>query len=162
MFEVLLVDLSCTLLLIVLFMISTFSFCHKSLFFAKIYAMLFEKDDYKAYKEVKGYLKNNKMQLVPSIQISTARVYNDLIDKWTFAVFEDHDVAIYDNSYTLRLTNFHNKLIQDLLKDAGYTQDDIYWVAEDGKMRLQQLEREIEESQKELEELKNNLNNPNK
>lgn len=148
----------CVLSLIVLFIASTFLFCHKSLFFAKLYAMLFEKDDYKVYKEAKEYLKDHKMQLVSSIELSTAQVYkDDLIDKWIFAVFGDNDVAIYDNSYTLCLTSFHNKLMQDLLNDAGYTQDDICRVAENGKIRLQQLERELEESRKKLEESRKEL-----
>ncbi len=161
MFEILsvvLIYVLCVLLLIVLFIVSTFSFCHKSLFLTKIYAMLFEKDDYKVYKEAKEYLKDHKMQLVSSIELSTAQVYkDDLIDKWIFAVFEDHYVAIYDNSYTLCLTDFHNKLMQDLLNDAGYTQDDICRVAEEGRMRKQQLDRELEENYKELEKLEAEL-----
>lgn len=166
MFEILsvvIIYVLCVLLLIVLFIASAFLFCHKSLFFSKIYGELFERNDYKVYKEVKEYLKDHKMQLVSSIELSTAQVYkDDLIDKWVFVVFytnnEDHDVAIYDNSYTLRLTSFHNKLMEDLLKDAGYTQDDICRVAEDGRMRFQQLEREIEENYKELKSLEEQLN----
>lgn len=163
MFEILsvvLIYVLCVLLLIVLFIASAFLFCHKSLFLAKTYAMLFEKDDYKVYKEAKEYLKDHKMQLVSSIELSTAQVYKDnLIDKWIFAVFEeDNDVAIYDNSYTLCLTDFHNKLMQDLLNDAGYTQDDICRVAENGKILLQQLERELEENYKELKALEEQLN----
>jgi hypothetical protein len=132
---------------------------HKSLFIQKLYTIMFERDDYRSYKEVKEYLKNNKMQLVSSIELSTAQVYkDDLIDRWIFAVFENNDVAIYDNSYTLRLTDFHNKLIQDLLNDAGYTQDDIHRVAEEGRIRLQQLERELEENYKELKALEEQLN----
>jgi hypothetical protein len=166
MFEILsvvLIYVLCVLLLIVLFIASTFLFCHKSLFFAKLYAMLFEKDDYKVYLEVKEYLKNNRIQLVPSIQLSTSQVYNDdLIDKWIFAVFENYDVAIYDNSYELCLTNFHNKLMEDLLKDAGYTLDNIRRVAEEGEIRSQQLLRELEESRKELEKLEAELKQLNK
>ena len=157
--SIVLIYVLCVLSLIVLFIASTFLFCHKSLFFAKLYAMLFEKDDYKVYKEAKEYLKDHKMQLVSSIELSTAQVYkDDLIDKWIFEVFEDNDVAIYDNSYTLCLTDFHNKLIEDLLNDAGYTQDDICMVAEEGKMRRQQLERELEENYKELKALEEQLN----
>lgn len=166
MFEILsvvLIYVLCILLLIVLFIASAFLFCHKSLFLSKICAMLFEKDDYKVYKGVKEYLKDHKIQLVSSIELSTAQVYkDDLIDKWIFVVFEDHDVAIYDNSYTLCLTDFHNKLMQDLLNDAGYTQDDICRVAENGKIRRQQLERELEESQKELEKLETEIKQLNK
>ena len=166
MFEILSVVLIytlCVLLLIVLFIVSTFLFCHKSLFLAKIYAILFEKDDYKVYKEAKEYLKDHKIQLVSSIELSATQVYkDDLIDKWIFAVFDDHDVAIYDNSYTLCLTDFHNKLIEDLLKDAGYTREDINRVAEEGRIRLQQLERELEENYKELEKLEAELKHLNK
>lgn len=162
MFEILsvvLIYVLCVLLLIVLFIASALLFVHKSLFLAKIYAALFERDDYKVYKEAKEYLNDHKMQLVSSIELSTAQVYkDDLIDKWIFAVFENNDVAIYDNSYTLCLTNFHNKLMQDLLNDAGYTQDDICRVAENGKIRLQQLKRELEENYKELKALEQQLN----
>ena len=159
MLSVVLIYVICVLLLIVLFITSTFLFQHKSLFFAKIYGALFEKSDYKVYKEVKEHLKGHKIQLVSSIQLSTAQVYkDDLIDKWIFAVFEDnYDVAIYDDDYTLRLTKFHNMLMQDLLKDAGYTQDDICRVAEDGRMRKQQLDRELEENYKKLKALEESL-----
>lgn len=170
MFEILsvvLIYVLCVFLLIVLFIVSTYLFCDKSLFFAKIYGALFEENDYKVYKGVKEYLKDHKMQLISSIELSTAQVYNDdLIDKWVFMVFytnnEDHDVAIYDNSYKLRLTSFHNKLMQDLLNDAGYTQDDICRVAEEGRMRKQQLDRELEENYKELERLEAELKQLNK
>ena len=134
---------------------------HKSLFIQKLYTIIFERDDYKLYKEVKEYLKNNKMQLIPSITLSITQTYGDTLwDKYVFAAFynnnENHDVAIYDD-YTLRLTNFHNMLMQDLLKDAGYTQEDIDKAAIESQVKYQQLEREIEESQKELEELEKQL-----
>lgn len=130
---------------------------HKSLFLQKLYTIIFERDDYKLYKEVKEYLKNNKMQLVPSITLSIAQTYGDTLwDKYVFAAFynnnENHDVAIYDD-YTLRLTNFYNKLMQDLLKDAGYTLEDVDKAAIESKERQLQLEKELEESQKELEKL---------
>ena len=139
-----------------------FLFRRKVQFFQKLYAMLFEKDDYKVYLEVKEYLKNYNIQLVPSIELASMEVRETLLmDKWIFAVFEctnnKIDVAVYDNHYRLCLTNFHNMLIQDLLNDVGYTQDDICRVAEEGKMQYQQLERELEESKKELEESKKEL-----
>ena len=131
---------------------------HKSLFIQKLYVIIFDRDDYKLYKEVKEYLKNNKMQLVPHITLSVAQTYKDtLLDKYIFAAFynknEDHEVALYDNDYTIRLTNFHNKLMQDLLKDAGYTQEDVDKAAIESNERQRQLERELEEAHKELEEL---------
>lgn len=131
---------------------------HKSLFIQKLYVIIFDRDDYKLYKEVKEYLKNNKMQLVPHITLSIAQTYKDtLLDKYIFAAFynknEDHEVALYDNDYTIRLTNFHNKLMQDLLKDAGYTQEDVDKAAIESNERQRQLERELEEAHKELEEL---------
>lgn len=135
---------------------------HKSLFIQKLYAMIFERDDYKLYKEVKEYLKNNKMQLVPHITLSIAQTYKDtLLDKYIFAAFynknENHEVAIYDDDYTLRLTNFYNKLMQDLLKDAGYTQEDVDKAAIESNIRQQQLEKELEEAYKELQELEKQL-----
>lgn len=135
---------------------------HKSLFLQKLYTIIFERDDYKLYKEVKEYLKNNKMQLVPHTTLSIAQTYKDtLLDKYIFAAFynknENHEVAIYDDDYILRLTNFYNKLMQDLLKDAGYTQEDVDKAAIESQVRYQQLEREIEESQKELEDLEESL-----
>lgn len=135
---------------------------HKSLFLQKLYTIIFERDDYKLYKEVKEYLKNNKMQLVPSITLSIAQTYGDTLwDKYVFAAFynnnENHEVAIYDDDYILRLTNFYNKLMQDLLKDAGYTQEDVDKAAIESQVRYQQLEMEIEESQKELEALEESL-----
>lgn len=135
---------------------------HKSLLIQKLYAIIFERDDYKLYKEIKEYLKNNKMQLVPHTTLSTAQTYKDtLLDKYIFAAFyndnEKHDVAIYDNDDTLRLTSFYNKLMQDLLKDAGYTQEDANKAAIESKVRYQQLEKELEKAQKELEELEAEL-----
>lgn len=123
---------------------------------------MFERDDYKLYKEVKEYLKNNKMQLVPQTTLSIAQTYKDtLLSKYIFVAFynnnEPHEVAIYDDNYTLRLTNFYNKLMQDLLDDAGYTQEDIDKAAIESNVRYQQLLQEIEESQKELEELEKQL-----
>jgi len=135
---------------------------HKSLFLQKLYTIMFERDDYKLYKEVKEYLKNNKMQLVPQTTLSIAQTYKDtLLSKYIFVAFynnnEPHEVAIYDDNYTLRLTNFYNKLMQDLLDDAGYTQEDIDKAAIESNVRYQQLLQEIEESQKELEELEKQL-----
>lgn len=140
---------------------------HKSLLIQKLYVIIFERDDYKLYKEVKEYLKNNKMQLIPHTTFSIAQTYKDtLLDKYTFAAFynnnENHEVAIYDDDYTLRLTNFYNKLMQDLLNDAGYTQEDVDKAAIESQVRYQQLEREIEESQKELEELEKQFSQLNK
>lgn len=140
---------------------------HKSLLIQKLYAMIFEKGDYKLYKEVKEYLKNNKMQLIPHTTFSMAYTYKyTLLDKYIFAAFynknEAHEVALYDDNYTLRLTNFYNKLMQDLLNDAGYTQEDIDKAAIESNARQQQLEREIEEAQKELEELEMKLKQLNK
>lgn len=140
---------------------------YKSLFIQKLYAIIFERDDYKLYKEIKEYLKNNKMQLIPHTTLSIAQTYKDtLLDKYIFTAFynknENHEVAVYDNDYTLRLTNFYNKLMQDLLKDAGYTQEDVDKAAIESKARQQQLEQEIEEAQKELEELEKQLKRLNK
>lgn len=132
---------------------------NKSIFIQKLYAIILERNDYKLYKEVKEYLKNNKMQLVPQTTFSVADAYQDtLLDKYIFVAFynnnEDHEVAIYDNDYTIRLTNFYNKLIQDLLNDAGYTQEDVDKAAIESQVRYQQLEREIEELEKQLEQSK--------
>lgn len=140
---------------------------HKSLFLQKLYVIIFERDDYKLYKEIKEYLKNNKMQLIPHTTLSIAQTYKDtLLDKYIFAAFynknENHEAAIYDDDYTLRLTNFYNKLMQDLLKDAGYTQEDVDKAAIESKVRYQQLEQEIEETHKELEELEKQLKQLNK
>jgi hypothetical protein len=125
--------------------------------------MLFEKEDYKVYLEVKEYLKDHKVQLVPSIELSSMQVRKTLLtDKWIFSVFEctdkEIDVAVYDDEYTLRLTNFHDMLIQDLLNDAGYTREDIDRVVKEGEMQYQQLERELEENYKELKALEEQLN----
>ena len=163
MLEILSVVLICIFLLIVIFMISTYLFCHKSLFFAKNYAMLFEKDDYKVYKEVKEYLKDYKVQLVPSVELSSMQVRKTLLtDKWIFTVFKctnnEIDVAVYDDHYRLCLTNFHNKLIQDLLNDAGYTQEYIDRVAKEGEIQYQQLEQELKKNCEELKALKEQLN----
>ena len=135
---------------------------HKSLLVQKLYVMLLERDDYKLYKEVKEYLKNNKMQLVPHTTLSIAQTYKDtLLDKYIFAAFynknEAHEVALYDDDYTLRLTNFYNKLMQDLLNDAGYTQEDVDKAAIESEARQQQLEKELEEAHKELEALEKSL-----
>lgn len=132
---------------------------NKSLFIQKLYAIILERNDYKLYKEVKEYLKNNKMQLVPQTTFSVADTYQDtLLDKYIFVAFynnnEDHEVAIYDNDYTIRLTNFYNKLMQDLLNDAGYTQEDVDKAAIESQVRYQQLEQEIEELEKQLEQSK--------
>jgi hypothetical protein len=140
---------------------------YKSLFIQKLYAIIFERDDYKLYKEVKEYLKNNKMQLVPHTTLSMVQTYNDiLVDKYIFAAFyndnEKHDVAIYDDDDTLRLTSFYNKLMQDLLKDAGYTQEDVDKAAIESNVRYQQLEKELEKTQKELEELEKQFSQLNK
>lgn len=131
---------------------------HKSLLIQKLYVMLFEKDDYKLYKEIKEYLKDHKMQLIPHTILSRLYTYHDdFFDKYIFAAFynndESHEVAIYDEDYTLRLTNFYNMLMQDLLKDAGYTQEDVDKSAIESHVRYQQLVQELEESQKELEKL---------
>lgn len=135
---------------------------HKSLLIQKLYVIIFERDDYKLYKEIKEYLKNNKMQLVPHTTLSIAQTYKDtLSDKYIFAAFynknENHEVAVYDDDYTLRLTNFYNKLMQDLLKDAGYTQEDVDKAAIESNERQQQLEKELEEAHKELEALEESL-----
>jgi hypothetical protein len=140
---------------------------YKSLFIQKLYAIIFERDDYKLYKEIKEYLKNNKMQLVPHTTFSIAQEYKDtLSDKYIFAAFynknENHEVALYDNNYVLRLTNFHNKLMQDLLKDAGYTQEDVDKAAIESNERQLQLEKELEEAHKELEELEKQFSQLNK
>ena len=142
---------------------SAFLFRRKVQFFQKLYAMLFEKDDYKVYLEVKEYLKDHKMQLVPSIELSSMQVQKTLLtDKWIFSVFEctnnEIDVAVYDDEYTLRLTNFHNMLMQDLLDDAGYTREDIDRVAKEGEKQYQQLEQELKENYKELKALEEQLN----
>lgn len=140
---------------------------HKSLLIQKLYVIIFERDDYKLYKEVKEYLKNNKMQLVPHTTLSIAQTYKDtLLDKYIFAAFynknEPHEAALYDDNYVLRLTNFHNKLMQDLLNDAGYTQEDVDNAAIESKERQLQLEKELEEAHKELEELEKQFSQLNK
>jgi hypothetical protein len=140
---------------------------HKSLFLQKLYTIMFERDDYKLYKEVKEYLKNNKMQLVPHTTFSIAHAYKDtLLDKYIFAAFynknENHEVALYDNNYVPRLTNFHNKLMQDLLNDAGYTQEDVDKAAIESNERQLQLEKELEEAHKKLEELEKQFSQLNK
>ena len=50
---------------------------HKSLLIQKLYVMLFDKDDYKLYKEIKEYLKDHKMQLIPHTVLSRLYTYND-------------------------------------------------------------------------------------
>jgi hypothetical protein len=144
-------------------MCSIFLFRPKVQFFQKLYAMLFEKDDYKVYLEVKEYLKDHKVHLVPSIELSSMQVRKTLLtDKWIFTVFEctnnEIDVAVYDNRYRLCLTNFHNILIQDLLNDAGYTREDINRVVEEGKMQCQQLEQELKKNLEESKALEEQLN----
>lgn len=146
-----------------LVMCSIFLFRHKVQFFQKLYAMLFEKDDYKVYLEVKEYLKDHKVHLVPSIELSSMQVRKTLLtDKWIFSVFEftnkEIDVAVYDNRYRLCLTNFHNMLMQDLLNDAGYTHEDINRVAKEGEKQYQRLEQELAENYKELKALEEQLN----
>lgn len=136
---------------------------HKSLFLQKLYTITFEREDYKLYKEVKEYLKNNKMQLVPHITLAQAQTYKDtLLDKYIFGAFynnnEPHEVAIYDDDYTLRLNNFYNKLIQDLLNDAGYTQEDVDKAAIESNVICQQLEQELKESYEKLKALEEQLN----
>lgn len=162
-FRILFISLIILFLICWLVMCSIFLFRHKVQFFQKLYAMLFEKDDYKVYLEVKEYLKDHKIQLVPSIELSSMQVRETLLTyKWIFSVFEctnnEIDVAIYDNRYRLRLTNFHNILMQDLLNDAGYTREDIDRVAKEGEMQYQQLERELEKNYKELKALEEQLN----
>ena len=147
-----------SILTILCFIMICVAILFTTLFIQKLYAIIFERDDYKLYKEIKEYLKNNKMQLVPHTTLSMAQTYNDtLVDKYIFAAFyndnEKHDVAIYDDDDTLRLTSFYNKLMQDLLKDAGYTQEDVDKAAIESNVRRQQLEKELEKAQKELEEL---------
>ena len=144
-FRILFISFTILLLTCWLVICSIFLFRHKVQFFQKLYAMLFEKDDYKVYLEVKEYLKDHKMYLVPSIELSSMQVRQTLLtDKWIFTVFEctnnEIDVAIYDNRYRLCLTNFHNMLMQDLLNDAGYTHEDIDRVAKEGEMQYQRLE----------------------
>lgn len=146
-----------------LVMCSIFLFRRKVQFFQKLYAMLFEKDDYKVYLEVKEYLKDHKMHLVPSIELSSMQVRKTLLtDKWIFSVFKctnnEIDVAVYDNRYRLCLTNFHNILMQDLLNDAGYTREDIDRVVKEGKKQYQRLEQELAENYKELKALEEQLN----
>ena len=113
--------------------------------------------------EVKEYLKDHKMHLVPSIELSSMQVHKTLLtDKWIFSVFEctnnEIDVAIYDNRYRLCLTNFHNKLIQDLLNDAGYIREDIDRVVKEGEIQYQQLEQELKKNLEELKALEEQLN----
>ena len=162
-FRILFISLTILLLTCWLVMCSIFLFRHKVQFFQKLYAILFEKDDYKVYLEVKEYLKDHKMHLVPSIELSSMQVRKTLLtDKWIFEVFKctnnEIDVAVYDNRYRLCLTNFHNMLMQDLLNDAGYTREDIDRVAKEGKIQYQRLEQELEENYKELKALEEQLN----
>ena len=162
-FYSLFISLMILLLTCCLVMYSIFLFRRKVQFFQKLYAMLFEKDDYKVYLEVKEYLKDHKVHLVPSIELSSMQVRKTLLtDKWIFSVFEctnnEIDVAVYDNHYRLCLTNFHNMLMQDLLNDAGYTREDIDRVAKEGKMQYQRLEQELAENYKELKALEEQLN----
>lgn len=165
-FYSLFISLAILLLTCWLVMCSIFLFRRKVQFLQKLYAMLFEKDDYKVYLEVKEYLKDHKIYLVPSIELSSMQVRKTLLtDKWIFTVFEctnnEIDVAVYDDEYTLRLTNFHDMLIQDLLNDAGYTREDIDRVVKEGKIQYQRLEKELEESQKELKALEESLKKTN-
>lgn len=162
-FRILFISFTILLLTCWLVICSIFLFRHKVQFFQKLYAMLFEKDDYKVYLEVKEYLKDHKIHLVPSIELSSMQVHKTLLtDKWIFSVFEctnnEIDVAIYDNRYRLCLTNFHNMLMQDLLNDAGYTHEDIDRVAKEGKMQYQRLEQELKDSYEELKALEEQLN----
>lgn len=161
-FDILFISFTILVLACWLVMCSIFLFRHKVQFFQKLYAMLFEKDDYKVYLEVKEYLKDHKIQLVPSIELSSMQAQKTLLtDKWIFTVFEctnkEIDVAVYDNHYKLCLTNFHNKLMQDLLNDAGYTREDIDRVAKEGEIQYQQLEQELEKNYEELKDLKESL-----
>jgi hypothetical protein len=165
-FYSLFISLAILLLTCWLVMCSIFLFRRKVQFIQKLYVMLFEKDDYKVYLEVKEYLKDHKVHLVPSIELSSMQVRKTLLtDKWIFTVFEctnnEIDVAVYDNRYRLCLTNFHNMLMQDLLNDAGYTREDIDRVAKEGKMQYQRLEQELAElaeNYKELKALEEQLN----
>lgn len=162
-FCILFISLIILFLVCLLVMWSTFLFRRKVQFFQKLYAMLFEKEDYKVYLEVKEYLKDHKVQLVPSIELSSMQVQKTLLtDKWIFTVFEctnnEIDVAVYDNCYKLCLTNFHNILMQDLLNDAGYTYENIDRVAKEGKMQYQQLEKELEDNYKKLKALEEQFN----
>ena len=162
-FHILFISLTILVLVCWLVMCSIFLFRRKVQFFQKLYAMLFEKDDYKVYLEVKEYLKDHKMHLVPSIELSSMQVRKTLLtDKWIFSVFEctnsEIDVAVYDNRYRLCLTNFHNMLMQDLLNDAGYTREDIDRVAKEGEKQYQRLEQELADNYKELKALEEQLN----
>jgi hypothetical protein len=157
------VSLMILLLICWLVISSIFLFRRKVQFFQKLYAMLFEKDEYKVYLEVKEYLKDHKVQLVPSIELSSMLVRNTLLtDKWIFIAFKctnnEIDVAVYDNHYRLCLTNFHNMLMQDLLNDAGYTREYIDRVAKEGEKQYQRLEQELKDSYKELKALEEQLN----
>ena len=162
-FVILFISLTILVLVCWLVMCSIFLFRHKVQFFQKLYAMLFEKDDYKVYLEVKEYLKDHKIQLVSSIELSSMEARKILLtDKWIFTVFEctnkEIDVAVHDNHYRLCLTNFHNKLMQDLLNDAGYTREYIDRVAKECEIQYQQLEQELEKNCEELKALEEQLN----
>lgn len=131
---------------------------HKSVLAQRLYTMFFEKDDYKLYKEVKEYLKNHKIQLIPHTTLSIAQSFKDVsLDKYIFAAFNNtngnYEIAIYDDNDTLCLTNFYNKLMQDLLNDAGYTLEDVVKVASESELKCQQLERDLEKRRIELEAL---------
>lgn len=156
-FEIIFLVCASIALLISVCMICIACLGHKSLILQKLYMWFYERGDYKKYNTVKSYIVNNKIRMLGSLEAIQLREHNELNDEFYYSCFENGEIVIYDKNDNIYFTPFYNKVIDELIKLSGYTQEDIDNTVEKNNQLVKELHDEIHRLESEINEIKSKI-----
>ena len=150
-FEIIYFTLVCLIAVVGFSFIIIASCQQHALFLQKLYLAIFERSTYEHYQKLKEHLKTEKIKLITNVEFAGLQLNHDE-NNFSFVVFKDGDVVAYEFA-NIYISSYYEKVIYDLLKQAGYTKQDVRDKTILGISQQLELENELERSKKQLEEL---------
>lgn len=144
------------ILVIGLFMISLCTLHNKHKFLQKLYVMFCEHGDYTNYKNIKSYIKTNKIKLFSNVEYAQIRaeMYGPHLDDEYYLVCFEDCVSVFNKYGQICLTSYFSHLVSEIVELSGYTYDEIEYCKRKNPIQHQKLIEEQERLSKELADLK--------
>lgn len=144
------------ILIIGFFMICLCTLHNKHKFLQKLYVMFCENADYNNYKNIKSYIKQNKIKLLSNVEYAQFRadMYGPYLDDEYYLVCFEDSVSVFNKYGQICLTGYFSHLVAEIIELSGYTYDEIEYCKKQNTIQYQKLIEKQELLSKQIAELK--------